>query len=239
MNRPPQDLYAEFEDRLRFEMLLTELSAHFVSVTSESIDREIVEAQRRIVQALDLDRSTLAQVEGGERFVMTHTWHLPGLKPFPVFAVKDLPWMSSAMMRGEMVCFARIDDLPAEPIERVRVVVGRYRAAMLNHRDGGRLVAGTFTGTGNTFRVAEVIVDALLKAGYSEQEAARLCWALVYFTLGLTQEQQTSPPDADAAGVDFAEASYPALAKVGVQLLVHDSFDARFDYGLARLLNVA
>jgi len=92
---------------------------------------------------------------------------------------------------------------------------------------------------GNTFRVAEVIVDALLKAGYSEQEAARLCWALVYFTLGLTQEQQTSPPDADAAGVDFAEASYPALAKVGVQLLVHDSFDARFDYGLARLLNVA
>jgi hypothetical protein len=29
------------------------------------------------------------------------------------------------------------------------------------------------------------------------------------------------------------------LAKVGVQLLVHDSFDAGFDYGLARLLNVA
>ena len=142
-------------------------------------------------------------------------------------------------MADAIIGTVRIDDLPAEPIERVRVVVGRYRAAMLNHRDGGRLVAGTFTGTGNTFRVAEVIVDALLKAGYSEQEAARLCWALVYFTLGLTQEQQTSPPDADAAGVDFAEASYPALARVGVQLLVHDSFDARFDYGLARLLNVA
>ena len=52
MNRPPRDLDAEFENTLSFEMLLTELSAHFVSVTSESIDFEIVDAQRRIVQAL-------------------------------------------------------------------------------------------------------------------------------------------------------------------------------------------
>jgi CheY-like chemotaxis protein len=114
-------LYAEFEERLRFEMLLTELSARFASVTSESIDSEIVNAQRRIVQALDLDRSTLAQLADGERFVMTHTWHLPGLEPFPGFAVKDLPWMSRAMMRGEMVCFARIDDLPAEAVREKEI----------------------------------------------------------------------------------------------------------------------
>jgi hypothetical protein len=116
MNRPPRDLDAESENTLSFEMLLTELSAHFVSVTSESIDFEIVDAQRRIVQALDLDRSTLAQLEGGEGFVITHAWHLPGLEPFPRFAVKDLPWMSSAIMRGEVVCFARIDEMPAEAV---------------------------------------------------------------------------------------------------------------------------
>jgi PAS domain S-box-containing protein len=113
-DRPPDDLRAEAEDRLRFEMLLTELSAHFVSVTFESIDHEIVDAQRRIVQELDLDRSTVAQLESGERFVITHSWHLPGLEPFPGFAVKDLPWMSSALLNGEMVLFARIDDLPSE-----------------------------------------------------------------------------------------------------------------------------
>jgi TetR/AcrR family transcriptional regulator, tetracycline repressor protein len=142
-------------------------------------------------------------------------------------------------MADTIIGTVRIDDLPADPIERVRVVVGRYRTAMLSHRDGGRLVAGTFAGSGKTFRVAEVIVDALLESGYAEQEAARLCWALIYFTLGLTQEQQTSPPEAENPKVDFADGSYPALAKVGVQLLAHDSFDARFDYGLARLLNVA
>ena len=96
-------------------MLLTELSANFVSATSESINRQIVDAQRRIVQELDLDRSTLAQLEGGgDRFAITHSWHLPGLEPFPGFAVKDLPWMSSAVLNGEVVLFARIDDLPPE-----------------------------------------------------------------------------------------------------------------------------
>jgi TetR/AcrR family tetracycline transcriptional repressor len=142
------------------------------------------------------------------------------------------------MMADTIIGTVRTDDLPADPIDRVRVVVGRYRAAMVSHRDGGRLVAGTFTGTGKTLRVAEVIVGALLEAGYPEPEAARLCWALVYFTLGLIQEQQTSPPESEIDTIDLAaEGTYPALVKVGTRLLVHDSFDARFDYGLDRLLH--
>jgi hypothetical protein len=62
MNGLPTDLTAELEERLRFEMLLTDLSARFVTVTAESIDDEIVNAQRQIVQALDLDRSVLGQL---------------------------------------------------------------------------------------------------------------------------------------------------------------------------------
>jgi TetR/AcrR family tetracycline transcriptional repressor len=135
-------------------------------------------------------------------------------------------------MADAVVGSVGVDDLPADPVERVRTVIGRYRLAMLGHRDGGRLVAGTFSGTGKTLRVADVIVGALLAAGYAEPDAARLCWALVYFTLGLTQEQQMSPPGRQT--VDFAD--HPALARVGAALLVHDSFDARFDYGVARLL---
>ena len=143
-------------------------------------------------------------------------------------------------MADAIIGTVRTDDLPADPVERVLMVVGRYRAAMIDHRDGGRLVAGTFTGTGRTLRVAEVIVGALLEAGYAEADAARLCWAVVYFTLGLTQEQQTSPPESEIRPFDLLdEGTYPALAKVGVGLLVHDSFDARFDYGLTQLLRPA
>ncbi|MEV7283540.1 TetR/AcrR family transcriptional regulator C-terminal domain-containing protein [Streptomyces sp. NPDC093252] len=130
------------------------------------------------------------------------------------------------------------DRLPADPVERVRVVVGRYRAAMLAHRDGGRLVAGTFAGTGRTLRVAEVVVAALLEAGYSEEDAARLCWALVYFTLGLTQEEQSFPPEGTPfPAADLPAEDYPALAKVGVRLMAQDPFDARFAFGLTRLLS--
>ena len=131
------------------------------------------------------------------------------------------------------------DDLPAEPLDRVRTVARRYRAAMLAHRDGGRLVAGTYTGTGKTLHVADTIVGALLEAGYTETDAARLCWGIVYFTLGLTQEQQTP---AETPMTEFRQlldtGAYPALAKVGEHLMVADSFDARFDYGIARLLQL-
>lgn len=131
-------------------------------------------------------------------------------------------------------------DLPDDPVRRVRAVATRYRAAMLAHRDGGRLVAGTHTATGKTFDVAEVIVGGLLQAGYSEADAARLCWSIVYFTLGLTQEQQTPNEKPRARFAELLETgAHPALAKVGRGLLLDDTFDARFDYGIARLLNMA
>jgi TetR/AcrR family tetracycline transcriptional repressor len=141
-------------------------------------------------------------------------------------------------MADHIIGSVRTDDLPADPTERVRLVANRYRAAMLQHRDGGRLVAGTFTGTGKTLRVAEVIIGGLLEAGYSGADAARLCWSIVYLTLGLTQEEQTPTenphgnlPELLGTGV------YPALALVGVETLLDDSFDARFDYGISRLLD--
>ena len=129
--------------------------------------------------------------------------------------------------------------LPADPVERVRVIATRYRAAMLAHRDGGRLVAGTFTGTGKTLRVAEVIIGALLEAGYSETDAARLCWSIVYFTLGLSQEQQTPSGNPRDHFIELlATGAYPALAKVGADTMLEDTFDGRFDYGIARLLGI-
>jgi TetR/AcrR family tetracycline transcriptional repressor len=142
-------------------------------------------------------------------------------------------------MADSIVGSVGTDDLPADPVERVRVVATRYRAAMLGHRDGGRLVAGTFTGTGKTLRVADVIVGSLLEAGFPEAGAARLCWAIVYFTLGLTQEQQTPAAKPQERFAELlATGAYPGLAKVGIDVMLDDTFDARFDYGIARLLGL-
>jgi formate hydrogenlyase transcriptional activator len=139
----------EFEDRLRFEMLLTELSARFVSATAESIDAEIIYAQKQIVQALDLDRSTLAQLQEPDRYVVTHAWALDGTGPFPGFAARDLPWMTSVVGGGEKVCFARIDDLPEEA-SRDKEIFRRFgprSSAIFPLKVGGKVIGAMGFGT--------------------------------------------------------------------------------------------
>ncbi len=150
MNPPPPDLHAELEERLRFEMLLTDLSARFISVTAESIDDEIVNAQGQIVQALDLDRSVLGQLqEGGKGFVYTHSWFRPGIETSSGVATSHLPWMASELARGQVVCFARIDDLPEEAIEEREFA---RRCGILSNvtfplHVGGKVIGATSFGT--------------------------------------------------------------------------------------------
>jgi len=50
------------KERLKFETLLAELSAHFVNLPADQLKGEIEGAQRRICELLDIDRSTLWQI---------------------------------------------------------------------------------------------------------------------------------------------------------------------------------
>src|SRR5664279_5384193 len=150
MNPPSPDPYTEFEDRLRFEMLLTELSARLISATAESIDDEIINAQGQIVRALDLDRSVLAQIqEGGNGFVYTHSWFRPGVETSSGLATSHLPWIASKMAPGEEVCLASIDDVPEEAIEERKFA---HRFGLLSNvtfplHVGGKVIGATSFGT--------------------------------------------------------------------------------------------
>jgi formate hydrogenlyase transcriptional activator len=152
------------DGRLRFEMLMTELSTQFVGVTSASIDAKIVDAQRRIAQTLELDRSTLVQLQDNERFVLTHSWQLPDLHPFPGFAVKELPWMASAILRGHTVCFARIDDLPPEASKEKEIArrFGPRSNVTFPLKVGGKVIGAMAFGTVNREREwPETLVNRL------------------------------------------------------------------------------
>jgi len=59
MQESIETLRNELEERLRFETLLAEISAHFVNLPADRLDSEIEGAQRRILEILDLDRSSL------------------------------------------------------------------------------------------------------------------------------------------------------------------------------------
>lgn len=110
------DLEDQLAERMRFESLLLELSAHFVGLPSDSLDKEIEDAQRRICLALGLDRSTLFQVnESDAGIVTTHSWARHGLRPAPLVPVTNLfPWAVQRVRSGEIFQFTSIDDLPAE-----------------------------------------------------------------------------------------------------------------------------
>ncbi|MEV6756638.1 TetR/AcrR family transcriptional regulator C-terminal domain-containing protein [Streptomyces sp. NPDC051214] len=142
------------------------------------------------------------------------------------------------LMADAIVAGAPVDGLP-EPWEpRVRELLHRYRRALLAHRDGARIVAGTYAAEPATLRFADLMTEALLAGGLTEREAVWTGWSLVYFALGLAQEEQALP---DAKGPAFAQqldtGEYPSLTRAAAHF-EDTSFDERFDYGLSRILGV-
>lgn len=148
MNSPPFEPASDLDDRLRFEMLITDLSARFVSVTAETIDEEIVNAVRQIVGMLDLDRGCLGRVEG-DHFVITHAWSLPGTPTFPGYPLQDLPWFSKLLLSGELMCFSDFEDLPPEA-EREKAAGRRFGPrsnVTIPLKVGGRVIGAMGFGT--------------------------------------------------------------------------------------------
>jgi len=102
------------EERLRFEALLSELSAGLIHVTAGEIDAALGGALRQVATFLGVDRANLEEYVGGEPTVRL-TWELPGLESPPsVMDADQFPWSADTLRRGKSVRFSRIDELPAE-----------------------------------------------------------------------------------------------------------------------------
>jgi len=114
--RGGDDVATDVAERLRFEALLSDLAAGFINLEPERVDQAIEDCLRRIVEALDLDRSTLAQ-RSGDDLVITHSWAVPGQDRSPrLWGRTDLPWMFGRITAGASVVFSRPADLPAEAV---------------------------------------------------------------------------------------------------------------------------
>ena len=128
-------------ESLEFERLVSELSATFVNLDPDQVDAEIQQAQRRICEALDLDRATLSKLVDGD-LVMTHNWARVPEPPTPsrVSSREMFPWSWARILKGEVVAFSSPDEIP-DPIERetVRYYNTKSRIA-LPLRAAGRVV---------------------------------------------------------------------------------------------------
>jgi len=118
MTQSEAELRKELEARLTFETLLAELSTRFAALSADQLDGAIEDAQRRIVEALGIDRSTLFQyMEECKEVLLTHFWVRPGLTPHTqgLSAKEHYPWaFEKIMMQRDTIRFSSLDELPPE-----------------------------------------------------------------------------------------------------------------------------
>jgi formate hydrogenlyase transcriptional activator len=104
-------------ERLKFEVMLGKLLTTFINVTASQLDAHILEAQKRICETLGLDRSSLAQQNAeGDDMIVTHRWVADGSYDGRPLSTRDIPWLARKLQGGQVVCLARLDDLPEEAV---------------------------------------------------------------------------------------------------------------------------
>jgi len=103
------------QDLLRFERLVSELSATFINLPAQEMDRAIEVSLARIVSALRIDWSSLARVHPltGE-FAITHSFAIDGVAPVPALPPREVaPWRLGMLMANQPIVFPHA-DAPAQ-----------------------------------------------------------------------------------------------------------------------------
>lgn len=149
--------------------------------------------------------------------------------------------MSEQMMEGVTEKVLASGD--AAWHERLADFARALRAALLDHRDGARVFAGTHPTGGNVLGFSDALVGVLLDAGFPADDAARTLYAVSNFTVGHTLEEQAADSEENggpgAAGrlrAAVADGSYPHL-RAALSALAGTDFDRHFEYGLGLLID--
>jgi PAS domain S-box-containing protein len=106
------------EERIRFDMLLSDISAHFINLPSEQVDNEIMDVQRQVCKLLGLDLCTLWQWsdDDPETYILTHYYRPLGGPPVPekMRAIDFFPWSQQRIREGRRATVSSMDNLPPE-----------------------------------------------------------------------------------------------------------------------------
>lgn len=100
-------------DRLKFEALLSTLSATFINVAVSDVDGKIVQGLQKIVDFLGFDRSSVWRLEpdNGD-MVCTHSYSLPGIiQPPSVLHTGMMPVWNAMVQRDEIFKISDVDEL--------------------------------------------------------------------------------------------------------------------------------
>jgi formate hydrogenlyase transcriptional activator len=113
------DRTAEIKDRLRFEKLLSDLSARFVNIPPDRVDPEIEGGLKQVLDFFQVDRVGLIRSSPDRSdHQITHGVYSENVPSVPV-GVKLLrsiyPWVYEKLAeKHEVMAFSKLDDLPPE-----------------------------------------------------------------------------------------------------------------------------
>lgn len=110
---------AALKYRLAFESLVGGIASHFVTVSMDSMEKEIRHALRQIGQFVMADRAYIFGVDvGGGRLLDVHEWCAEGVTSqaarLAELSLPALPWWSERLKRNEPLMIADVLALPPE-----------------------------------------------------------------------------------------------------------------------------
>lgn len=119
---------------------------------------------------------------------------------------------------------------------QIRILGNRLRTALLSCRDGARVVAGTFSPGANTIIGSDTAVRVLCGAGLPPAQAGWVSFALFYYVLGHSIEEQAQlrlPRDYDwRARTERLDVEVSPQYAAALDSLTGTDPAERFEYGL-------
>ncbi|MHA6765149.1 TetR/AcrR family transcriptional regulator C-terminal domain-containing protein [Streptacidiphilus sp. PAMC 29251] len=184
---------------------------------------------------------TLLDAEGLERLTMRRLATSLKVQPGALYwHFADKQALLDAMAERLLADVGQVDP-PGSWDQQVATLAQQVRAALLSHRDGARLLAGTFVAQPNTMRTGEAFLRALRAAGVPDGETGMTSFALLYYILGHTIEEQARDELVATGGWqqqldELDGVGFPDIAR---ELTSMDSStgDQRFQHGLGLFLD--
>ncbi len=150
MEKAITDIGHNLEEQLRFETLLSEISARYINLPVDQIDVGIEDDQRRICEYLGLDLSALWQwSDDSPRFMtLTHLYSLPEgpSRPEGIDAQESFPWVLKKVLSSETLVLSTEDMPPEAAIDQEsRRYFGVKSSVVLPLSAGGGPLIGVLT----------------------------------------------------------------------------------------------
>ena len=124
----------EISERLRFERLISDLSARFVNLPPNEVGNEINRGLRSITEFFKADRCTIG-LFSKDRTLLARIFEYvsPGTEPAPENLSRDqMPWYLEQLIQGNPVVFSRVEDLPPEAEKERQICLLKSMKSLLS-----------------------------------------------------------------------------------------------------------